>query len=134
MCTGSIRSFAFCAKLLTAGVLDASDLDWVFKLMFDYLKEPSPRVSDLAWSGRIATAAQPILLSGEAAAKNIKERTQKQHKTINAEAWRKWALKFQKEASAEREDRYDAKGKAARAYSRMVELWPEAFDEVADAE
>lgn len=129
-CARSIRSFAFRAKLLTAGVLDASDLDLVFRRMRDYLAEPGESVNDLAWSGRISTAAQPILLSGEAVAKEAKEPSQKHHDPVNAEVWQRWALKLKKESlSHGKEDRWDARDKAARAYARMIELWPDAFPE-----
>jgi hypothetical protein len=113
---------------LAANVLDMSDSTLVFQRMHDYLDEPGEDVDDLAWSGRISTAAQPILFSGEALAKEAKEPTQKHISPLNADVWQRFALKFKKESLSEKEDQWCAKEKAARAHQVMTELWPDAFD------
>lgn len=129
-CSRSVRSSVFRAKLLTAGVLDASDTALVFRRMRDYLEGPGQLVNDQAWSGRISTAAQPILYSGEAVAKEAKEPSRKHQDPVNSSVWQKRALKLEKESLPnDKEDRWDARDKAARAYAKMVELWPEAFQD-----
>jgi hypothetical protein len=127
-CYRSIRSFAFRAKLLTANVLDVSDSTLVFQRMHDYLDEPGESVNDLAWSGRISTAAQPILFSGETLAKEAREPTQTHVSPLNAAVWQTFALKFKKESRSEKEDHWGAREKAARAHLIMTELWPDAFE------
>jgi hypothetical protein len=114
-CYRSIRSFAFRAKLLTANVLDVSDSTLVFRRMHNYLDEPGKRVNDLAWSGRISTAAQPIFFSGEALAKEAKEPTQKHYDPLNAAVWQAFALKFKKESLSEKEDRLGAREKSSES-------------------
>jgi hypothetical protein len=127
-----ISTSALIAKLFQANLLGEYGPLWVsadFKKAFeaqtdrDFTKLPLLQAQILA-------AANYILLAGEAFAKEAKESSKKRSYVLDASKWKLWASKLQEIADKVGEDaEFGLKHKAQEAHDKMVELYPEAFEE-----
>ncbi|KAF5672783.1 hypothetical protein FHETE_3617 [Fusarium heterosporum] len=118
-----INTSALLAKLFQGGLLDADGARWIaddFERAFES-DIPGDVRSDIGRQAQILALVNYIIIAGEIFVKKVRRPSQ---------TWKLWASKIKGVAdTVDKDTRWDLKGRAQMAYDRMVELYPEAFDE-----
>lgn len=94
-------------------------------------KHRYPNASPLVLNTEAAIATQYILCAGEPLARLAKAAPgPTEGSDLDEGKWRVWAAKLKDlAASTPAAAEWDLKANAEKAYARMVELWPELFEE-----
>jgi hypothetical protein len=74
-------------------------------------------------------ATQYVLFAGDVLARFAKSPRQGEEHLLGKEKWKIWADKLQNIAETASKGEWDLQANAQKAYTRMVELWPELFAE-----
>jgi hypothetical protein len=90
---------------------------------------PGDVTIDIGRQAEVLALVNYILIAGEAFAKEAKE-PQRWRLVLNANKWRLWASKLRDVADVvDKNAKWDLKERAQKAYDKMVELYPEAFED-----
>lgn len=127
-----ISTAALIAKLFQANILGDYGPLWVsadFKKAFEAQMDRESIELPLK-QAKILAAANYILLVGEAFAKEAKDSSKTRSYVLDALKWKLWATTLQEIADIVGENtEFDLKHKTQEAHDRMLELYPEAFEE-----
>ncbi|KAG5657476.1 hypothetical protein KAF25_006040 [Fusarium avenaceum] len=130
--TGSwIGIAALLAKLFKAGLLEENCPHWFAKDFEDAFKPTAPGdvTIDIGPQAEVLALVNYILIAGEALAEQAKE-PQRWRLVLNANKWKLWASKLREVADVvDKNAPWDLKERAQEAYDKMVELYPEAFED-----
>ncbi|KAH6960429.1 hypothetical protein DER45DRAFT_557737 [Fusarium avenaceum] len=130
--TGSwIGIAALLAKLFKAGLLEENCPHWFAKDFEDAFKPTAAGdvTIDIGPQAEVLALVNYILIAGEALAEQAKE-PQRWRLVLNANKWKLWATKLREVADVvDRNAPWDLKERAREAYDKMVELYPEAFED-----
>jgi hypothetical protein len=90
---------------------------------------PGDVTIDIGRQAQVLAVVNYILIAGEAYAKEAKA-PQRLHLAVDANKWRLWASKLREVADVvDQNAKWDLKERAQKAYDKMVELYPEAFED-----
>ncbi|KAH7256281.1 hypothetical protein BKA59DRAFT_552087 [Fusarium tricinctum] len=130
--TGSwIGIAALIAKLFKEGLLDDDGPRWITGDFVRAFKSNAPGdvTIDIGRQAQVLAVVNYILIAGEAYAKEAKA-PQRLHLAVDANKWRLWASKLREVADVvDQNAKWDLKERAQKAYDKMVELYPEAFED-----
>ncbi|KAF4447895.1 hypothetical protein F53441_8645 [Fusarium austroafricanum] len=122
---------ALIAKVFQGGCLENAGPRWIagdFKRTFE-LPTSGDIKTDAGRQAQVLATVNYILLAGEAFVAGAKGPSPKWHFEHTVMKWKLWASKVKEVADAVDENaRWDLKERAQRAYDKMVELLPEAFE------
>ncbi|RGP77604.1 hypothetical protein FLONG3_4295 [Fusarium longipes] len=128
---GWINTSAFVAKLYRASLLPENGPEWLtwdFEQAFEVLTKGDIN-SNAGRQAQVLAVINYILIAGEVFSKDAKTTDDGRKYELNAKKWKLWASKIQEIYENVNEDaRWDLKARAQKAYDKMVELYPEAFE------
>lgn len=119
------------AKLFKEGLLDDDGPRWITGDFVRAFKSNAPGdvAIDIGRQAQVLAVVNYILIAGEAYAKEAKA-PQRLHLAVDASKWRLWASKLREVADVvDKNAPWDLKERAQEAYDKMVELYPEAFED-----
>ena len=127
-----VNTSALLAKLFKAGLLDSDGPLWISGDFENALEKSTygDYATNIGRKAQVFAVANYILIAGDALVKETKTPSQKWWFELSAKKWNPWASKLQEVADAVSEGaEWDLKTKALEAHDKVVELYPEAFEE-----